>query len=203
MYIGIYQTMIVLSAVLVFYTLDVHYMTRFDPKRTGNGSGRSYSYTSIVALMVFFLAAQPIFLPQISLVIPGPVGLALQGLGIFLLVAAVILHSWARSNLRELYAERVEIQPGHRLVESGPYHAIRHPAAASIMLFAAGLFLTNPGLVSAFVLGFAIWDLSYASRREEALLSRSLPGYSAYLQRTTRYFPRLRRPGQAQVKSQQ
>jgi protein-S-isoprenylcysteine O-methyltransferase Ste14 len=201
MYTGIYQTMIVLSAVLVFYTLDVHYMTRFDPKRSSAGSGRSYSYTFIVALMVLFLAAQPIFVPQISLKIPGPVGLAVQGLGVGLMACAVILHSWARSHLRELYAERVEIQPGHRLVESGPYRHIRHPAATSIMLFATGIFLTNPGLVSVFVLGFAIWDLSYASRREEELLSQKLPGYAAYLQRTTRYFPRLKRSQEERLKS--
>ena len=50
MYTGIYQTMIVLSAVLVFYTLDVLFMTRFDPKRSDSRSGRSYSYTMIVAV---------------------------------------------------------------------------------------------------------------------------------------------------------
>jgi protein-S-isoprenylcysteine O-methyltransferase Ste14 len=201
MYTGIYQTMIVLSAILVFYTLDVHFMTRFDRKRADGGSSRSYSYTLIVALMVLFLAAQPIFLPQISLNIPGPVGLAVQALGIFLLTFAVVIHVWARSHLRELYAERIELQSTHRLVESGPYRLIRHPAAASVMVFAAGIFLTNPGLVSLFVLCFAVWDLTYSARREETLLSRSLPGYSGYMQSTPAFFPRFKRGQRQHAKS--
>ncbi len=192
MYSGIYQTMIVLSAVLVFYTLDVLYMSRFDKKRPDGGSSRSYSYTFIVALMVVFLAAQPVFLPQISLGIPGPVGLSLQVLGLLCLLGAVVLHGWARNHLRELYAERIEIQREHRLVQSGPYHFLRHPAAASMILFALGIFLTNPGLVTLFVLGFAIWDLSYSARREETLLSRALPGYRSYMQETPGFFPRAR-----------
>lgn len=193
MYTGIYQTMIVLSAVLVFYTLDVLFMTRFDPKRSDARSGRSYSYTMIVAVMVLFLAAQPIFLPQISLAIPGPVGLAVQVLGGLLMLFAVILHGWARNHLRELYSERVEVQRRHHLVDSGPYRIVRHPAVMSIIVFAVGIFLTNPGLVSLFVLGFAVWDLSLTARREEALLSQCLKGYETYMKCTPAFFPRAKR----------
>lgn len=193
MYTGIYQTMIVLSAVLVFYTLDVLFMTRFDPKRTDARSGRSYSYTFIVALMVVFLAAQPIFLPQISLTIPGPAGLIVQVFGGLLMLLAVILHAWARNHLRELYSERVEVQRMHRLVDSGPYRLMRHPAAFSIITFAAGIFLTNPGLVSLFVLGFAVWDLTMTARREETLLCQCLKGYESYRQCTPAFFPRAKR----------
>lgn len=193
MYTGIYQTMIVLTAVLVFYTLDVLFMTRYDPKRSDARSGRSYSYTMIVAVMVLFLAAQPIFLPQISLVIPGPGGLAVQVLGGLLMLFGVILHVWARLHLRELYSERVEVQRQHRLVDSGPYRLVRHPAVVSIILFAAGIFLTNPGLVSLFVLGFAVWDLGVTARREESLLSQCLKGYESYMKCTPAFFPRAKR----------
>jgi len=199
MYTGIYQTMIVLSAVLVFYTLDVLFMTRFDPKRSDSRSGRSYSYTMIVSVMVLFLAAQPIFLPQISLTIPGPAGLAVQVLGGLLMLFAVILHAWARNHLRELYSERVEVQRRHHLVDSGPYRIVRHPAVVSIILFAAGIFLTNPGLVSLFVLAFAVWDLTITARREEALLSQCLKGYESYMKSTPAFFPRAKRNQQQQV----
>jgi protein-S-isoprenylcysteine O-methyltransferase Ste14 len=38
---------------------------------------------------------------------------------------------------------------------------------------------------------YALWDFSHAALREEKLLSASLPDYTAYMQRTPRFLPRL------------
>jgi len=120
-------------------------------------------------------------------------------LGGLLMLFAVILHAWARNHLRELYSERVEVQRRHHLVDSGPYRIVRHPAVVSIILFAAGIFLTNPGLVSLFVLAFAVWDLTITARREEALLSQCLKGYESYMKSTPAFFPRAKRNQRQQV----
>jgi protein-S-isoprenylcysteine O-methyltransferase Ste14 len=55
-----------------------------------------------------------------------------------------------------------------------------------------GLLLVNPALTTLTVTAYFFWDFPRAARREEALLSGSLPGYTEYMARTPRYLPRIR-----------
>lgn len=190
---GIDQTIFTLVAILVFYTMDAFFMTRFEKFRKARGSSRSYSYTILVAAMVAVLAIQPVFLPFLGLHIPGPIGLAVQIAGMLVILLAMCLHIWARWHLRQFYAERVEIQRVHYLVDTGPYSSIRHPVITSFFMFATGLLLINPAIPTLFVLGFTLWDFTRAARMEEQLLGRKLPGYQEYRQRTAAFFPRLSR----------
>ncbi len=191
MIIGIPQA--VLTAILVgfFYIMDTLYIRKFDQVREGEGSGRSYSYTFLVIGMVVVLVLQPVLLPQVSLIITDRWGLLIQAGGLILIIGALGLHVWARKHLRQFYAERVEIQPHHQLIDSGPYATIRHPVITSFFLFAAGLVLINPSVPSLLVAGFTYWDFSRAAWAEEDLLGRTLAGYKEYMSRTQAFFPRI------------
>jgi protein-S-isoprenylcysteine O-methyltransferase Ste14 len=40
---------------------------------------------------------------------------------------------------------------------------------------------------------YTIWDFTRAAKQEEELLAKTLPGYTAYADRTPRFLPRISR----------
>lgn len=189
---GVPQSAATLLAILLFYAMDFFLIRRYDKQRQANGSGRAWDFTLFIFLLGAFLVLQPVFLPFLSYRTDATWGLIVQSLGAFLILAALVLHIWSRVHLRHYYAERVEIQPGHQVIDTGPYKLMRHPVITSFFGIATGLFLINPALTTLAALLYTIWDFSRAARQEEDLLTRTLPGYADYTLRTPRFLPRLR-----------
>ena len=171
--------------------MDFFLIHRYDKQRRASGSGRNWGFTLLMFAFAALLILQPIFIPQISWRTASMAGLILQLFGILLLISAIALHFWARLHLQQFYAERVEVQPGHRVIDTGPYASIRHPVIASFFGMAIGLFLVNPALTTLAMLVYTFWDFSHAARQEEELLSKTLPDYSTYMAHTSRFIPRL------------
>jgi protein-S-isoprenylcysteine O-methyltransferase Ste14 len=190
---GVPQSAATLLAILLFYAMDFVLIRRYDRQRQANGSGRAWDFTLFIFLLGAFLVLQPVFLPFLSYRTDATWGLIVQSLGAFLILAALVLHIWSRVHLRHYYAERVEIQPGHQVIDTGPYKLMRHPVITSFFGIATGLFLINPALTTLATLLYTIWDFTRAARQEEDLLTRTLPGYADYALRTPRFLPRLRR----------
>lgn len=61
-------------------------------------------------------------------------------LGFILFLAGIVFRLWAIKTLGEYYSHIVRKIDGHKIVESGPYRHIRHPAYA-------GMILANLGIV--------------------------------------------------------
>jgi protein-S-isoprenylcysteine O-methyltransferase Ste14 len=190
MLIGIPQSLATLLTILLFYAMDFVLIRRYDRKRQASGSGRSWDFTFFIFVMVAVLVLQPILLPGLSFTTTEPWGLWIQTLGMIVIIASLALHFWSRVHLQHYYAERVEVQPEHKVIDTGPYARMRHPVITSFFGIATGLFLINPSLVTIAALLYTIWDFSRAARQEEALLSQTLPGYAEYARRTPRYLPR-------------
>lgn len=68
---------------------------------------------------------------------PGPAHLA----GFALFAFGVSLRVWAIRTLGELYAHVVRTIDGHRIVDTGPYRFLRHPAYAGNLAAHAGILL--------------------------------------------------------------
>lgn len=117
----------------------------------------------------------------------------MQILGLITIFMALALHLWARAHLQHFYAERVEVQPQHHVIDTGPYRYMRHPVITSFFGIATGLFLINPALTTLAALLYTIWDFRRAAKQEEDLLSQILPGYAEYANRTPRFLPRVSR----------
>jgi protein-S-isoprenylcysteine O-methyltransferase len=188
---GLVQSVITLLTVAIFYTIDSLLIRYYDRQRQASGSGRAWDFTLFILAMVAVLVLQPILLPVISFRTDQTWGLAAQALGIFIILAAFALHIWSRVHLQHFYAERVEIQPEHKVIDSGPYALMRHPVITSFFGIAAGLFLVNPALTTLAALIYTIWDFVRAAKDEEDLLTKTLPGYAAYARRTPRFLPRV------------
>jgi protein-S-isoprenylcysteine O-methyltransferase Ste14 len=190
---GLYQSLAVLITIIFFYTIDSFLIRYYDRQRQASGSGRAWDFTFFIFTMVAVLVLQPLLLPVLSVRIRGTWGLVIQTIGAMTVLIALALHIWSRSHLQHFYAERVEIQPNHKVIDTGPYKLMRHPVITSFFGIAAGLFLINPALTTLAALLYTIWDFSRAAKQEEDLLINSLPGYAEYAGRTPRFLPRLSR----------
>jgi protein-S-isoprenylcysteine O-methyltransferase Ste14 len=188
---GIVQSVLTLLTVGIFYTIDSLLIRYYDRQRQASGSGRAWDFTLFIFAMVAVLALQPILLPILSFHTDQPWGLAVQALGVIIVLSSFVLHIWSRIHLRHFYAERVEVQPEHRVIETGPYALMRHPVITSFFGIAAGLFLINPALTTLAALLYTIWDFVHAAKDEEDLLTKTLPGYAEYARRTPRFLPRV------------
>lgn len=190
---GWFQSLVILTVMLAFYGMDFFLIRRYDRQRSAAKSGRAWDFTAAMILAGFTLAIQPIWLPWLGVSTRAGWGLALQLVGVILLLASFALHLWARVHLGRFYAERVEILPDHRVVTSGPYAYIRHPVIASFFGIAIGLFLVNPAVTTLLMMLYVFWDFGRAAIQEEKLLAQNLPEYRAYMQRTGRFLPRGRK----------
>lgn len=193
MWLGLPQSIATLLTILLFYAMDFALIHRYDKKRQASGSGRAWDFTFFIFVMVAVLTLQPSLLPILSFRTTASWGLILQLIGAFTILTALALHIWSRAHLQEFYAERVEVQPEHRVIDTGPYRLMRHPVITSFFGIATGLFLINPALTTLAALLYTIWDFRRAARQEEDLLTLTLPGYEDYANRTPRFLPRLSR----------
>ena len=190
---GIFQSIIIFSSIVLAFLLDFILMNRYKQQRKVRNSKRAWSwdYTLIILTASFILIIQPVVFPKIGFTTPRIWGLFLQILGLGLVICALAVHIWARLHLRHFYAERVEIQAEHRLVDTGPYSLIRHPIIVSFFGIAIGLFMFDPAVTTFLMVIYTFWDFIHAARQEDELLSKSLPGYTEYMKCTPRFFPSI------------
>lgn len=191
MLLGTPQAAATLTTILVFYALDFTLIRRYDRQRSASGTGRAWDFTLFIFIMIAILVLQPILLPILSFRTTQTWGLLLQLSGMPVIVVALALHLWSRVHLQQYYAERVEVQPEHKLIHTGPYALMKHPVITSFFGIAGGLVLINPSITTLAALLYTIWDFTRAAQQEEDLLSNTLPGYADYARRTPRFLPRL------------
>jgi len=191
MLIGIPQSAATLLTILAFYTMDFALIRRYDKQRQASGSGRSWDFTTFIFILVAVLVLQPLIFPILSFRTNHTWGLFAQLLGVIAILGALALHIWSRVHLQHYYAERVEVQPEHKVINTGPYELIKHPVITSFFGIASGLFLINPSLMTLAALIFTIRNFTRAAHQEEDLLTKTVPGYADYARRTPRFLPRL------------
>ncbi len=120
-------------------------------------------------------------------------GRALVVLGEVTAVAGIALRVWAILTLDRFFTFVVGIADDHRVVQHGPYRALRHPgyAGALLALTGAGIALGNwLGLLLIVVV--PAMALAVRISVEEATLAAALGAeYQAYASRTARLIPGL------------
>lgn len=196
---GVYQSAAILSVMVVYYAIDVWLARRYAALRVSSyGGNKNWWKTALLMIPAGFIVVQPLVWPEIGLHINMWWGMLVQALGITVVVGALLLNWWARLHLRQFYAEWPEVQPGHRVIDSGPYAHIRHPLFTAYILMTIGLLLINPALPTLLIVIYVSLEFTLAARREEKLLATELSGYADYMARTPRFFPKLNRHSSGQ-----
>jgi protein-S-isoprenylcysteine O-methyltransferase len=113
--------------------------------------------------------------------------------GVALILAGIALRRWAVVTLGRYFTTSVEILEDHRVVDTGPYSVLRHPAYAGELLsmVGTGAALGNwLSLLATFIFGVAA--LAQRINVEEAVLTAALgPAYEEYARRRKRVIPWL------------
>jgi protein-S-isoprenylcysteine O-methyltransferase Ste14 len=121
---GLFLSVILTVIVIAFLSMDFYFLSRHDQNRKKGGKGWSWDYTLFLVVMGLFLLLQPVILPIIGLSTEASWGVAIQALGGISVLLGFIVHIWARQHLQHFYTERVEVQPDHRVIDTGPYALI-------------------------------------------------------------------------------
>jgi protein-S-isoprenylcysteine O-methyltransferase Ste14 len=97
------------------------------------------------------------------------------------------------------YRGTMGLHPNHTLVTHGPYRFVRHPINAVFPLGSIVLFLMSANWVLGAGALILIGTISIvrAPIEERQLIERFGEEYRAYIRRTGRFFPRVRRRGEA------
>ncbi|MBU1937271.1 isoprenylcysteine carboxylmethyltransferase family protein [bacterium] len=138
---------------------------------------------SIIAFILGVSALATLVIRQ-GVFSPSPVVILLQAL-------AILLMLWARITFGRRSFHFAANPTSGELITSGPYHYIRHPVYAAIVIFtvagvAANLSISNSILGLIVVSGMIVRALC-----EEQLLHSQYPEYTEYSKHTWRLIPFL------------
>jgi protein-S-isoprenylcysteine O-methyltransferase Ste14 len=141
----------------------------------------TYRILSIFATIALIISVLVLFWCDI-LITPSPVVITLQ-------ILAIALMIWARRTfgMRSFHAAANPTEGG--LVTHGPYHYIRHPIYAAVLLLTLPAVMANPSLLS---LGMGMVIIAGTWTRilcEEHLLIERYPEYRDYASKTRRIIP--------------
>ena len=114
--------------------------------------------------------------------------------GLLLLIGGLALLGEAHHHLDKNFNSFVAVREGQTLVQSGPYHWIRHPIYTAYLLNCLGGGLLSASLVLTFAPFLLYWTmfLLRVGQEEQAMLDTFGERYAAYMRRTGRFLPRLR-----------
>jgi protein-S-isoprenylcysteine O-methyltransferase Ste14 len=119
-------------------------------------------------------------------------GDTIRWLGVVLFAAGGALRLWPVFVLGRRFSGLVAIQPGHTLVTSGVYGAIRHPSYLGLLINSLGWGLAFRSGVGVLLTALLILPLLARIRAEERLLRTQFGDeYGAYCARTSRLVPGL------------
>ena len=114
------------------------------------------------------------------------------GVGLVLILCAVIWHIWAKVNIRAMWSDGIEIKQDHRLISTGAYALSRHPMYASLLLWCWSASFMMFNWVTLTITTLVILPLMIArARAEEKELSKVLPDYISYQENVRMLVPTI------------
>jgi len=116
---------------------------------------------------------------------------ALFSIGITLILLGVALRWYAIWTLGTYFTRDVAVSTDQKIVQSGPYHYIRHPAYSGTFLtmLGLGLAMTNWASLVALLLCVFAGHMYRVSVEEKALSQIIGQSYRQYMQHTKRFIP--------------
>lgn len=167
-----------LSTVLVcaFYLLTIWCYLRRSP-----AVATSRSATAHLAALAATWA--PFALPLLH---GGSPGATQQTVADLLMVVGM---TWSVWSLRSLGRNVSVLAQARAVVDTGPYHWVRHPLYAGEIVAGLGLAVSANSLAAGAVWLAIVALQVYRAVREEQVLLRALPGYAGYRDRTAALLP--------------
>lgn len=116
----------------------------------------------------------------------GPLGWA----GLVLFATGIGLQAASMRALGTSFTVRLGVEPQQRLVTSGPYRLVRHPAYLSYIVSVTGIGLALSSLIALAVAALMVPFLLWRTRAEERMLLAEFgEEYREYVRRSRRLVP--------------
>ena len=133
-----------------------------------------------LVLVILGVALRPIDLVE------GLVALAVMVFGLGLRI-------WAAVTLGRYYTRTLMITEDHKVVSTGPYARVRHPAYLGVLLLWAGFGVLSSNLITVFLfpIMFVVVYLYRISVEERMLVKELGDGYIQYQRKTRKLIPYL------------
>ncbi len=182
---------------LAFVAHRAYYNRKFPPQDSETidklGSSRGSTLSAIIFLLAFISTAIYIFFPSLiswaSIAVPDWI----RWLGLVTAGAGFLLLEWSHRALRQNWSDQPRITQTQQLVQTGPYHWVRHPIySAFLLILGSTLFLTANWLIGGLWIAAVASDAILRIRYEEAaILNQFGDDYRDYQQRTGQFLPRF------------
>jgi protein-S-isoprenylcysteine O-methyltransferase Ste14 len=146
---------------------------------------RNVVFVSLSVAIVLGIFTMPHVLPKFT------VHSRAVAIGVAVAWAGIVLRLWAIGTLGKFFNTRVVVRPEHRLIESGPYQYLRHPAYTGVVttLFGFGIAIGNwISLLTLLAFGCLPFILRIVVE-ERALAGHFGQTYAEYRRRTWRLIP--------------
>ncbi len=188
---GGYAPILFWTTFLLWTTLEVFVISRLRASETAVREERDSKWMllALMAMSVTLGFAFALLLPVAA--VTASYRMVVFWSGTFLMFMGLALRWYAIQTLGRFFTVDVAVSTGQRVIESGPYRLVRHPAYSGTMLtlLGFGLALTNWASLAAILL-CGLTGLLYRARAAEELLVREFGRpYVEYMRRTRRFIP--------------
>jgi protein-S-isoprenylcysteine O-methyltransferase Ste14 len=118
----------------------------------------------------------------------------LRWIGFALGILSVAFMTWTQVTLDTQWSAQLQLRDDHHLITTGPYARMRHPLYTSMFGWGAALSLLTANWIFVAVSVLSIVGLILRIPKEEQMMIETFgEEYKAYMQRTGRFFPKLRK----------
>jgi protein-S-isoprenylcysteine O-methyltransferase Ste14 len=109
-------------------------------------------------------------------------------------LVTVTFWAWTQVVLDTQWSAQLQLQPGHRLITTGPYAHLRHPLYTGLIGWTVALILLTANWIFVALCILSVAGLVWRIPREERMMIKAFGDeYRAYMRRTGRYLPKCRR----------
>jgi len=137
-----------------------------------------------------------ILVPEIIAWAHIPLPDSIRWMGMFIALLTVPLLAWIHITLGRHYSPDLVMKKNHTIVMSGPYSRVRHPMYTVLLTFSTAMSIISANLIMIILSLLIIIPFPFIARHEERMLLDGLgDDYRRYMERTGRFFPRLRQKG--------
>jgi len=166
-----------------------------DKQAVAREGGRAVLVVRIIAffalmafLVMYFLGAK--WIDAFLFTLPA----WLRWVGFAIGVLSVIFWTWTQVTLDTQWSAQLQLTKEHHLITTGPYARIRHPLYAGLLGWCISLTLLTANWIFTAICALAFAGLLWRIPKEEQMMIEAFGDeYKAYMKRTGRFFPRLRK----------
>jgi len=183
------STFLLVTVLSLWISLELclEYFFRSPPNANKQDGGASKIFNVVILSSVggwaWMVVSEVRYEPHVALYLPR--------VGCSLLMAGLLLRSYAIITLKKHFTVDLAIQPGHRLIRHGPYRMVRHPSYTGALLCFSGLALSVGYWATATIILLPV-ILAYLWRiaKEEHILTIAFGiAYQEYRNSTYRLIP--------------